>query len=137
MSEKEVNPFRKMSELEGQPYEGKWLEFKFHCVKGKAEEALEILYRLGYRRYILDSTIGLVTAQWSEIINGNTGEVEWVGTYISGVCREDQRRLIVDAIFKAGAVEHGNDYYLNRIHFWDPSTIRRIRNFPIEGLDAY
>lgn len=134
MSENEVNPFRKPIEAKGESLqksggrqEGeKWLEFEFHCVKGKAEEVLEVLYRLGHRRYILDNTIGSVVARWFEIINGNTGEVGWVGTYISGVCREDQQKLIVDAIFGAGAVERGDDYYLNRIHFWNPSTRRRI-----------
>lgn len=47
--------------------------------RGKAEEALESLHKLGYRRYILDGAIGLVVARWSEIINGSTGEVGWVG----------------------------------------------------------
>ena len=123
MNENEVNPFRK---LEGEGVlkgNEKWLEFEFNCVKGKAEEALEALHRLGYRRYVLDTPITGVTARWQEIINGNTGEVGWTGTHISGTCIEDQQRLIADAIFSIGAVESRNDYYLNRIYFWDPSKM--------------
>ena len=138
MVERVINPFRKSAEdIQADNKDKKWLEFKFNCAKGKAEDALEILHKLGYRRYILDCTIVSVTARWSEIINGNTGEVGWVGTHIGGICREDQKELIVDAIFRAGAVEHGNDYYLNRIHFWDPSTIRRDGDITVEGLDSY
>lgn len=64
-------------------------------------------------------------------------KLDGLGTHISGTCHEDQQELIVDAIFKIGAVELGDDYYLNRVHFWDPSTRRRIGKFIVEGLDFY
>lgn len=140
MTEYEVNPFRKLEEEGVLKVDEKWLEFEFHCIKDKAEKVLEALYRLGYRRYILDSPIKGVTARWQEIINGSTGEVRWVGTHISGTCIESQQRLIVDTIFGIGAVESGNDYYLNRIHFWDLSTrvtigdnIQRFENQSYKG----
>lgn len=131
MSEREVNPFRKLDGEGVLTGNEKWLEFEFNCMKGKAEEALETLHKLGHRRYIMDSPIRGVTARWQEIINGTTGEVDWTGTHISGTCIEDQQPLIAEAIFSIGAVEPGNDYYLNRIHFADPST-RRFIGDPIE-----
>lgn len=136
MNENEINPFRKLDGKGVLKGDEKWLEFEFNCVRSKAEEALEAIHRLGYRRYILDSPIRGVSARWQEIINGNNGEVGWVGTHISGTCIEDQQKLIAEAIFGIGAVEPGNDYYLNRIHFRDPSNRIPIGDFTTEDLDS-